>query len=58
MSVIKYFSKTKFGQKFIGFVFYSLTSFVHRSIRWKYLIESEKSNIFKGEFKLKLHKTK
>ena len=52
MHVIKYFSKTKFGQKFIGFVFYSLTSFVHRSIRWKYLIESEKSNIYNNNQKM------
>ena len=52
MRVIKYFSKTKFGQRFIGFVFYSLTSFVHRSIRWKYLIESEKSNIFNNNQKM------
>ena len=46
MRIIKRFSKTNFGQKFIGFFFYFLTRFVYRSIRWTYLIESQKSDIF------------
>ena len=46
MRIIKRFSKTDFGQKFIGFLFYFITSSIYRSIRWTYLIESEKSDIF------------
>ena len=46
MQLIKRFSKTVFGQKFIGFLFFCITSFIYRSIRWTYLIESEKSYIF------------
>ena len=46
MRVIKRFSKTHIGQKLIGFLFYSITSLISRSIRWEYLIENEKSNIF------------
>ena len=46
MRIIKRFSKTDFGQKLIGFLFYFITSFIYRSIRWTYLIESEKSYIF------------
>ena len=46
MRIIKRFSKTNFGQKFIGFLFYFITSFVYRSIRWTYIIESQKSDIF------------
>ena len=45
MRIIKRFSKTKFGQKTIGFIFYFITSLIYRSIRWKYLIESERSDI-------------
>ena len=46
MRIIKRFSKTNFGQKFIGFLFYSITSLVCKSIKWTYLVENEKSNIF------------
>ena len=46
MRVIKRFSKTHIGQKLIGFLFYSITSLISRSIRWEYLVENEKSNIF------------
>ena len=46
MRIIKRFSKTNFGQEFIGFLFYFITRFVYRSIRWTYLIESQKSDIF------------
>ena len=46
MRVIKRFSKTHIGQKLIGFLFYSITSLISRSIRWEYLVQNEKSNIF------------
>ena len=46
MRVIKRFSKTHIGQKLIGFLFYSITSLISRSIRWEYLVENKKSNIF------------
>ena len=46
MRIIKRFSKTHIGQKLIGFLFYSITSLISRSIRWEYLVENEKSNIF------------
>ena len=46
MRVIKRFSKTHVGQKLIGFLFYSITSLISRSIRWEYLVQNEKSNIF------------
>ena len=49
MRIIKRFSKTNFGQKFIGFLFYSITSLVCKSIRWTYLVENEKSNIFNND---------
>ena len=49
MRIIKRFSKTSFGQKFIGFLFYSITNFIYRSIQWTYLIESEKSDIFNNQ---------
>ena len=45
MRIIKRFSKTGFGQKLIGFIFYLITSSIYRSIRWTYLVESEKSDI-------------
>ena len=46
MRIIKRFSKTSLGQKFTGFMFYSITSFIYRSIRWTYIVESKKSDIF------------
>ncbi len=46
MRIIKRFSKTNIGQKLIGFLFYYITSLVSRSIKWEYLVENEKSNIF------------
>ena len=49
MRIIKRFSKTHFGQRFIGFLFYSITRLICKSIRWKYLVENEKSNIFKND---------
>ena len=45
MRVIKRFSKTHIGQKLIGFLFYTITSLISRSIRWEYLVENKKSNI-------------
>ena len=45
MRIIKRFSKTNFGQKFIGFLFYFITGSIYRSIRWTYLIESKKSDV-------------
>ena len=47
MRIIKRFSKTNIGQKLIGFLFYNITSLISRSIKWEYLVENEKSNIFK-----------
>ena len=49
MRIIKRFSKTDFGQRFIGFLFYFITSLICKSIRWKYLVENEKSNILKND---------
>ncbi|MDA9882207.1 lysophospholipid acyltransferase family protein [Alphaproteobacteria bacterium] len=49
MRIIKSFSKTHFGQRFIGFLFYFITRLICKSIRWKYLVENEKSNIFKND---------
>jgi len=49
MRIIKRFSKTHFGQRFIGFLFYFITSLICKSIRWKYLVENEKSNILKND---------
>lgn len=46
MRIIKRFSKTGFGQKFIGFLFYVITKISFLSIRWKYFNEDQKSNIF------------
>ena len=46
MRIIKRFSKTSFGQKFIGFLFYLITKISFLSIRWKYFNEDQKSNIF------------
>ena len=51
MRIIKSFSKTNIGQKLIGFLFYSITSFISRSIKWEYLVENEKSNIFSSNEK-------
>ena len=51
MRIIKRFSKTNIGQKLIGFLFYSITSLISRSIKWEYLVENEKSNIFKSDKK-------
>ena len=47
MRIIKRFSKTNIGQKLIGFLFYSITNLISRSIKWEYLVENKKSNIFK-----------
>jgi lysophospholipid acyltransferase (LPLAT)-like uncharacterized protein len=49
MRIIKRFSKTHFGQRFIGFLFYFITSLICKSIRWKCLVENEKSNILKND---------
>jgi lysophospholipid acyltransferase (LPLAT)-like uncharacterized protein len=46
MRIIKRFSKTSFGQKFIGFLFYLITKIIFLSIRWKFYNEDQKSNIF------------
>ena len=46
MRIIKRFSKINIGQKLIGFLFYSITSLISRSIKWEYVVENEKSNIF------------
>ena len=51
MRIIKRFSKTNIGQKLIGFLFYSITSLISRSIKWEYLVENEKSNIFRSDKK-------
>ena len=48
MRIIKRFSKTNIGQKLIGFLFYSITNLISRSIKWEYLVENKKSNIFKN----------
>ena len=46
MRILKRFSKTKYGQKSIGFLFYLITKISFLSIRWKYFNEDQKSNIF------------
>ena len=46
MRILKRFSKTKYGQKSIGFLFYLITKFICFSIRWKCYDEDQKSNIF------------
>ena len=46
MRIIKRFSKTSFGQKIIGFLFYLITKIIFLSIRWKFYNEDQKSNIF------------
>ena len=51
MRIIKSFSKTNIGQKLIGFLFYSITSLISRSIKWEYLVENEKQNIFTSDEK-------
>ena len=51
MRIIKRFSKTNIGQKLIGFLFYSITSLISRSIKWEYLVENEKLNIFNSDKK-------
>jgi len=49
MRTIKRFSKTSLGQKLIGFLFYLITSFICKSIKWQYLVENEKENILKND---------
>ena len=49
MRILKRFSKTNIGQKLIGFLFYSITSLISRSIKWEYLVENEKSSIFNSD---------
>ena len=51
MRVLKRFSKTRIGQKFIGFLFYFITKLIFLSIRWKYFEESKKSTIFNNKHK-------
>ena len=51
MRIIKRFSKTNIGQKLIGFLFYSITNLISRSIKWEYLVENKKSNIFNSDEK-------
>ena len=51
MRIIKRFSKINIGQKLIGFLFYYITSFISRSIKWEYVVENEKSNIFNNKKK-------
>ena len=46
MRIIKRFSKTSFGQKFIGFLFYLITRITFLSIRWEFYNENQKSNVF------------
>ena len=41
MLIIKRFSKTNIGQTLIGFLFYSITNLISRSIRWEYLVENK-----------------
>jgi hypothetical protein len=47
MRISKRFSKTKIGQKCIGFVFYLITKLIFVSIKWKCANEENKSKIFK-----------
>ena len=49
MRILKRFSKTKYGQKSIGFLFYLITKFTCFSIRWKCCDEDQKSNIFNNK---------
>ena len=49
MRILKRFSKTKYGQKSIGFLFYLITKFIFFSIRWKCYDEDQKSNIFNNK---------
>ena len=49
MRILKRFSKTKYGQKSIGFLFYLITKFICFSIRWKCYHEDQKSNIFNNK---------
>ncbi len=51
MRIIKRFSKTNIGQNFIGFLFYSISNLILRSIKWEYLVENQKSNIFNSDKK-------
>ena len=51
MRIIKRFSKTNIGQKIIGFLFYSITNLMSRSIRWEYLVDNKISNIFNSDEK-------
>ena len=51
MRIIKRFSKTNIGQKLIGFLFYSITNLISRSIKWEYFVENEKKNIFNNDEK-------
>ena len=49
MRILKRFSKTKYGQKSIGFLFYLITKFIYFSIRFKCYDEEKKSNIFNNK---------
>ena len=49
MRILKRFSKTKYGQKSIGFLFYLITKFICFSIRWKCYDEDQKSNIINNK---------
>ena len=51
MHILKQFSKTIIGQKFIGFLFYFITNLIAHSIRWEYFEQSKKSTIFKNKHK-------
>ena len=51
MRIIKRFSKTNIGQKLIGFLFYYIANLISRSIKWEYLVENKKSNIFNSDKK-------
>ena len=51
MNILKHFSKTIIGQKFIGFLFYFITNLIAHSIRWEYFEQSKKSTIFKNKHK-------
>ena len=49
MRILKRFSKTKYGQKSIGFLFYLITKIIYFSIRFKCYDEEKKSNIFNNK---------
>ena len=49
MRILKRFSKTKYGQKSIGFLFYLITKFICFSIRWKCYDEDQKSKIINNK---------